>query len=170
MTNQISNKLSIGDFNLKDTSYSQAPASHEFAVQSGTTASIKAGEPVQKLAGTAYATLASTNFPTTTLRHVGIATSNSNETASVDGTVKVALSQPGVTWLGNADVAATWNTQAKYNALVGTRVLIKLATGVFTVLAADSAGNGCVVEYLDVVRYPGKVAFSFSPLSYYANV
>ncbi len=104
------------------------------------------------------------------MRHCGIATSNSNETASADGTVDVMISMPGTTWLGNADVAATWNTQAKYNALVGTRVLIKLTTGVFTVLASDSAGNGCVVEWLDVAKYPGKVAFSFSPLSYYANV
>lgn len=162
--------MSTGDFNIKDSSYSQAPASHEFAVASGTTASIKAGEPVQKLAGTAYVTLAATNFPTTTLRHVGIATSASNETTTADGTVKVMLSTPDTVFIGTPDVAATWNTQAKYNALVGTRVLIKLTTGVFTVLAADSAGNGCVVEYLDIAKYPAKVAFSFSPLSYYANV
>lgn len=162
--------MSIGDFQIKDQSMAQFPASHEFAVASGTVASIKAGEPVQKLAGTAYVTLAATNFPTTTLRHVGIATSPSNETASADGLVKVVLSTPDNVWLGTADVAATWDTQAEYNALVGTRVLIKLSGGVFTVLASDSAGNGCVVEYMDVKQYPGKVAFSFSPLSYYANV
>ena len=162
--------MSIGDFYPKDTQGTNFPASIKFAVASGTTTSIHAGEPVQKLAGTAYATLAATNFPTTTLRHVGIATSNSSETASADGTVDVMLSAPGTVFIGNADVASTWNTQAKYNALVGTRVLIKLATGVFTVLASDSAGNGCVVEWLDVAKYPGKVAFSFSPLSYYANV
>ncbi len=162
--------MSTGDFNVKDTSTAQVPASHEFAVASGTTASIKAGEPVQKLGGVAYVTLAQTNFPTTTLRHVGIATSNSSETASADGTVKVILSTPDVVWLGNADAPTSWDTQAEYNALVGARVLIKLTTGVFTVLASDSAGNGCVVEYMDVAKYPGKVAFSFSPLSYYANV
>lgn len=162
--------MSIGDFNVKDQISAQVPASLEFAVASGTTASIKAGEPVQKLAGTAYVTLAATNFPTTTLRHVGIASSPSNETASAAGTVKVIPSVPGVTWLGNADAPTSWDTQAEYNALVGTRVLIKLSAGVFTVLASDSAGNGCVVEYMDVSKYPGKVAFSFSPLSYYANV
>lgn len=162
--------MSIGDFNAKDVTGSQFPGSIKFAVASGTTASIKAGEPVQKLAGAAYATLAATNFPTTTLRHVGIATSPSSETSTADGTVDVVLSVPGVTWLGNPNVATSWNTQAKYNALVGSRVLIDLTTGVFTVLATDSAGNGCVVEWLDIAKYPAKVAFSFSPLSYYANV
>lgn len=162
--------MSIGDFQIKDQTGSQVPASLEFAVASGTTATIKAGEPVQKLAGAAYVTLAATNFPTTTLRHVGIATSASTETASADGTVKVIPSISGVTWLGNPDAPTSWDTQAEYNALIGSRVLIKLSGGVFTVLASDSAGNGCNVEYLDITKYPAKVAFSFSPLSYYSNV
>lgn len=162
--------MSTGDFYPKDTTGSQFPGAIKFAVASGTTASIKAGEPVQKLAGVAYATLAQTNFPTATLRQVGIATSNSSETATADGTVDVMFGYPGVIFLGNPDVLTTWNTQAKYNALVGARVLIKLATGVFTVLASDSAGNGCIVEFLDIARYPAKVAFSFSPLTFYANV
>lgn len=162
--------MSLGDFQPFVSTGSQLPGSIEFAVASGTTASIKAGEPVQKAAGAAYVALAATNYPTTTLRHVGIATSPSNETATADGVVPVMLSLPGVIYLGNPDAPTSWDTQAEYNALVGSRVLIKLATGVFTVLASDSAGNGCVVEYLDVKKYPGKVAFSFSPLSYYANV
>ena len=163
--------MSTGDFYPKDTELSTYPGSVEFAVAAGGSgASIHAGEPVQKLAGPAYATLAVNNMPTTTNRQVGIATSNSNETASADGTVKVMLGKPGTVFIGNADVTTTWNTQAKYNALVGSRVLIKLSGGVFTVLASDGASNGCIVEYLDITRYPGKVAFSFSPLTYYANV
>lgn len=67
-------------------------------------------------------------------------------------------------------VAATWNTQAKYNALVGARVLIDLTTGVYTILAVDGAGNGCVVEYLDISKYPGMVAFSWSQVCDYRNV
>ncbi len=162
--------MSTGDFNPKDWQGSQFPASQEFAVASGTTASIKAGEPVEKLAGANYAKLAVTNFPTTTERQVGIATSNSSETASADGVVKVALGLPGVVWLGNPDAPTSWDTQAEYNALVGSRVLIKLSSGVFTVLATDGASNGCIVEYLDIAKYPAKVAFTFSPLTYYANV
>lgn len=67
-------------------------------------------------------------------------------------------------------VAATWNTQAKYNALVGARVLIDLTAGVYTILAADGAGNGCIVEYLDISKYPGMVAFSWSQVCDYRNV
>ncbi len=163
--------MSIGDIMpFENAGSSNMVGGLKYAVASGTTASIKAGEPVQKLGGTAYVTLAQTNFPTTTLRHVGVAASASTETASADGTVTVIPSTNGQIWLITPKVTATWNTQAKYNALLGSRVLIDLTTAVFTILASDSAGNGCVVEYLDVAQYPGKVAFSFSPLSDYRNV
>lgn len=162
--------MSYGDFMPFEASGTKTPGAMQFAVASGTTATIKAGEPVQKAAGAAYVALAQTNFPTTTLRHVGIAASNSTETTTADGTVTVLPSLPGQFFLGNPKVAATWDTQAEYNALIGARVLIDLTTGVFTLLASDSAGNGCVIEYLDLTRYPGKICFSFSPLSYYANV
>ncbi len=50
--------MSIGDFQPFVGSGSQLPGSLEYAVASGTTASIKAGEPVEKLAGAAsYAPL-----------------------------------------------------------------------------------------------------------------
>lgn len=51
-------------------------------------------------------------------------------------------------------------TQAEYDALVGARVLIDLTAGSYTLLASDSANNGCVVEPLDISLFPGKVAFS----------
>lgn len=131
---------------------------------------INAGEPVQKLAGAAGVTAASNNSPTATLRIVGVAASAGTHTASVAGTVDVIPVTPGQIWLIAPKVAATWNTQALYNALIGSRVLIDLTTGVYTLLAADGAGNGCIVEYLDISRYPGMVAFSFSPLVDYKNV
>lgn len=142
----------------------------KYAVNSGTTASINAGEPVQKLAGTAYVTAMLTNSPTATNRIVGVAASNSNETSTVIGTVDVIPSTNGQLFLVAPKVAATWNTQAKYNALVGSRVLIDLTSSSYTILATDGAGNGCIVEYLDIARYPGMVAFSFSPLVDYRNV
>jgi hypothetical protein len=52
-------------------------------------------------------------------------------------------------------------TQSEYDALVGKRVLIDLTTGSYTILATDSANNGCVVQPLDISKQPGKVAFSF---------
>jgi hypothetical protein len=141
-----------------------------YYIASGTTASINAGEPVQKVAGAAGVAALSTNSPTTTNRIVGVAASASNETASASGTVQVIPASPGQIWMIAPKVAATWNTQAKYNALVGSRVLIDLTSSTYTILAADGASNGCIVEYLDITRYPGMVAFSWSPLVDYRNV
>ena len=162
--------MAIGDIQPFETSGTKNPGGLQYAVAAGTITSIHAGEPVQKLAGAAYVTLAQNNFPTTTLRHVGVACTNSTETASADGTVSVIPSIPGMFFIMAPKVAATFATQAAYNALIGSRVLIDLTSSTFTILASDSAGNGCVIEYLDLIRFPGKVCFSFSPLSYYANV
>lgn len=144
--------------------------SQKYAVAAGTVASIKAGEPVQKLAGAARVTALLNNSPTATNRIVGVAASTSTETASTAGTVDVIPTAPGQLWLISPKVPATWDTQAEYNNLVGARVLIDLTSGSYTLLAADGAGNGCIVEYLDVALYPGKVAISFSNLVDYRNV
>lgn len=142
----------------------------KYAVASGTTASINAGEPVQKAAGAAYVAQAATNFPTTTLRQVGIAMSNSTETTTASGVVDVIPTRNGQLWLIAPKVAATWNTQAKYNALIGSRVLIDYTSSTFTILASDGASNGCIIEYLDIAKYPGLVCFSFSTVTAYNNV
>ncbi len=163
--------MTKGDITLFESSASsKMTGALKYAVASGTTASIAAGEPVQKAAGAAYVALAATNFPTTTLRVVGVAASASNETATAVGTVDVIPATNGQLFLIAPKVAATWNTQAKYNALIGSRVLIDLTSTVFSILASDGASNGCIVEYLDIARYPGMVAFSFSPLCDYRNV
>lgn len=142
----------------------------KYAVSAGTTSSIKAGEPVQKLAGAARVTALLTNSPTATNRIVGVALSDSTETASAAGLVDVVPATTGQVWMVAPKVSATWSTQALYNALVGSRVLIDLTSGVYTLLAVDGASNGCIVEYIDVGRYPGMIAFSFSPLVDYRNV
>lgn len=136
----------------------------------GSQSNILPGEPVTKVAGAAGVLAAATNAPTTTLRIVGVASQQSTETASVDGTVEVLPCVKGQRFLIAPKVAATWNTQAKYNALCGARVLIDNTAGVYTILAADGASNGCIVEFLDIARYPGLVAFSFSEVVDYANV
>lgn len=141
-----------------------------YVVASGTTASINAGEPVQKLAGAANVTALLTNSPTTTNRIVGVATMASTETTTTSGLVSVIPVNDSQIWMIAPKVAATWNTQAKINALVGARVLLDLTAGVYTILAADGASNGCIVEYIDITRYPGMVAFSFSPICDYRNV
>ena len=163
--------MAIGDIALfENTNSVHMNGSQKFLVASGTIQSIKAGEPVQKLAGAAKVTALLTNSPTATNRIVGVAASTSTETASVAGLVDVIPAAPGQIWLISPKVPASWNTQALYNAIVGSRVLIDLTSSSYTLLAADGAGNGCIVEYLDVGLYPGKVAISFSPLVDYRNV
>lgn len=136
----------------------------------GAVSRIKAGEPVTKAAGATGVLAAVTSAPTATLRIVGIATETSTETASVAGSVAVIPAAPGQIWMVAPGTAASWDTQSEYNALCGARVLLQNVAGVYTMLASDSAGNGCIVEFLDVLKYPGMVAFSFSNLVDYRNV
>lgn len=163
--------MALGDIQPAETSTAFSTGGGvAYVVASGTTASIKAGEPVQKLAGAANVTALLTNSPTTTNRIVGVASSTSTETASVSGLVNVIPVNDSQIWMIAPKVAATFNTQAKINALVGARVLLDLTSSVYTILAADGASNGCIIEYIDIVRYPGMVAFSWSPLVDYRNV
>lgn len=129
---------------------------------------IYAGEPVQvDLAGTVvYPAITSTPVVGTSY-YAGIAATNSTNTASVAGTVDVNPISAADVILGKPDTAASWDTQAEYDALVGSRVLIKNSvsvtatptSGTYTILATDSANNGCVVVPLNVFKVPGKVAF-----------
>ncbi len=74
-----------------------------------------------------------------------------------------------ITYLANPDVAATWDTQAEYDALVGKRVVLKNSvtvsstptSGTYTILASDSANNGCTVQAMNILEHPAKVAFAF---------
>lgn len=139
------------------------PGSKRYTVASGTTASINVGEFVTKpLASVAVKAFPSGSLkPSVTSTYLaGLAMSTSNETATAAGVVDVMPIVPGLTFLGNPDVAATWDTQAEYDALVGARVLVKVSGGVHTILASDSANNGLVVEPLDITLHPGKVRFS----------
>lgn len=127
----------------------------------GTPPAINAGEMVLKTLGNEYVIPMATNKPVVGTDFVaGISQSASTETASVKGTVDVTPLIPGTIYRINAKVAATFNTQAKYDALVGARVLIDVTGGVETILAADGATNGCVIENMDITRFPGQVAFS----------
>lgn len=162
--------MAKGDIQPADSATFSNGSGIPYYVASGAVASINAGEPVQKLAGAAGVTALLTNSPTTTNRIVGVATQASTDTVATSGLVTVIPVNDSQIWMIAPKVAATWNTQAKYNALVGSRVLLDLTTSVYTILATDGASNGCIVEYLDISRYPGQVAFSFSPICDYRNV
>ena len=154
--------MALGDITpLKDGNFGSTGGVTHQVTSGGTPPAINAGEMVLKTLGNQYVTAMATNKPVVGTDYVaGISQTTSTETASVAGTVTVTPLVPGQIWLIAPKVAASWNTQALYNANVGKRVLIDVTSGTATILAADSANNGCVVENLDIARYPGKVAFS----------
>lgn len=159
----------IGDITLYADAAFGYPGDDEYAVAASATL-IYPGEPVAKALGGAAVTPAATNFPVVGTDYTaGIAASTSTNTAGAAGIVRVTKVTDGTSWLIAPTVAATWDTQAEYDALVGDRVLIDLTTGTYTILATDGATYGCVVMPLDIVKYPGKVRFAFrSGASYLA--
>lgn len=164
--------MALGDLNLYKAGASTGALGsirHQ-VVAGGTPPAINAGEPVSKTLGNQYViTNPSSGQAVATNFLAGVSTSTSNETATLDGFVDVMPIDVGTIWLVAPAVAATWNTQAKYNALVGARVLIQKTNGVYTILAADGATSGCVVENMNIFTYPGMVAFSLrGALSYLA--
>lgn len=161
--------MALGDIILSENqSATGGRGSRLYNVAAGTP--IYAGEPVQITLGgnVVYPALTSTPVVGTSY-YVGIAQTNSTNTSSAAGVVNVIPLSSNDTWLANPDVAATWDTQAEYDALVGDRVLLKNSvsvtstptSGTYTILASDSANNGCVVQTLDIFKNPGKVAFAF---------
>lgn len=153
--------MAVNDIQIMSSAVFGSAGSIKYTVAAGATA-INAGEPVVRSLGAPTVTAMATNKPVVATDFVvGIAMSNSTQTASADGTVEVQPLIPGQVYLIKPKVAATWDTQAEYDALVGDRVLIDLTSGNYTILATDGATNGCVVMPLDISKYPNLVAFCF---------
>lgn len=152
----------LGNIQLYDTVATNYPGDDVYAVASGTSGSVVAGTPVLKALGGAAVSAATTNMPVVaTDFFAGVAATTSTETSGAAGTVAVTKMVPGTTWLIAPKVAATWDTQAEYDALVGDRVLLDLTSSTWTILATDGATSGCVVMPLDIAKFPGKVRFAF---------
>ena len=113
---------------------------------------IKVGEPV-KIGGTGnnYVLPLATGDPEIgTDRMVGIAASDSTQTASVDGTVEVYIPVPGVTTLrAKAHTAANINTEAKILALLNDSVTFDLTSSVYTI--NENEGDDVAVHGLILV-------------------
>lgn len=160
----------LGDILIYDEGAFGYPGDEEFAVAASATF-IYPGEPVAKALGNSTGNVvapAATATPVVgTNYYAGIAATTSTNTSGAAGTVKVTKLVPGVTYLCAPTVAASWDTQSEYDALVGARVRFTLSGGVYTVDATDNSTYGLVVEPLDIARYPGKVRFSIrSGVSY----
>lgn len=154
--------MSSGDVLLFKQGPFGSKGSQTYNVSSGAVTSIKAGEFCLKALGAANPTVWTANSTAkpvvATDFVVGLSTSDSTDTASAAGIVDIIDLMPGMQFLMNPTVAATWNTQAKYDALVGSRVLLSTVGAVQTVLASDSATSGIVIMPLDISKFPGKVA------------
>ncbi len=147
----------------------------EYNVAMGAT-TINAGEPVQPAtaggltSSSVIAAVTSTPIVSTTagyISYVGIAATTSTQTSTANGKVSVVQIIPGMTYLIKPVTAASWDTQAEYDLLVGSRVTIDLTAGTYTVNATNAYINGCVVMPLEVAKYPGRVAIQFRPPSFY---
>jgi hypothetical protein len=145
-----------------------------YNVAAGTTSSINPGEVCYRALYGIVVTAAtnSTAKPVVATDYIaGIATTQSTETASAAGYVMVQELQPGQIWLMTPTNPTSWDTQSEYDALVGKNVLLSTAGsgGAQTILNTHGNTSGCTIQWLDVSKHPGKVAFSFrngvSPLS-----
>lgn len=159
--------MALGDITLLSTR-TETLGGRLYNVAAGTT--IYAGDPVQQDLGGASVYPAITNWPVVgTTYVVGVAQTTSTNTTSAAGTVVVTPVSANDSWIITPDSAGSWDSQSEYDALVGDRVLIKNSvsvtstptSGTYTILASDSATNGCVVQTLDIFKTPGKVAFAF---------
>lgn len=164
--------MALGDIQVHTEGAFGYPGDDAFCVGPSATL-INAGEPVAKSLGNtagSYVTPAATDTPVVgTNNYAGIASTTSTNTSSAPGSVRVTKLLPGLTYLIKPNVAATFATQALYDALVGARVLIDLTSGSYTILASDSVNNGCVIMPLSVSKYPGLVRFAFrNAVSYLA--
>ncbi len=162
--------MALGDLVVLDQNSITGAGARLYNVAAGT--AILAGEPVSIVTlGDVTVVPAPTAFPDASAHlMVGIAATSSTNTASAAGTVNVVEVNPNLVYLIAPTTAASWDTQAEYDALVGKRVLIANSatvsatpgnSGSYTLGASDSTNNGCVVKALDISRYPGKVAIAF---------
>lgn len=159
--------MALSDILLFDEGAFGYPGDNEYTVAASATL-INAGEPVSKaLAGVAVTPLATNKPVAGTDFMAGIASSTSTNTSAAAGKVRVTKMLPGVTYMIAPKVAATWATQALYDALVGSRILFDLTSSVYTALAADGSTNGLVVEPLNVINFPNKVRFSIRSAVWY---
>lgn len=103
---------------------------------------IYAGEPV-KIGGTGtnYAVPGADAEPNTTTLQMGIAVSDSTQTATADGTVDVALFVPGALFEGQAKSAAAIDTEAELLGLINDLVAFDLTSSSYTIETASAAST-----------------------------
>lgn len=162
--------MALGDITVFRQASSGGGAGSFTFIAGPSVVAIQAGEPVMLVAGaTAVLPNQATNllavpnspYSMTGTGLLGIASTTGTNTSSAAGSIEIIPPGSGMTWLITANNSTNVNTQAKYDALVGHRVLIDLTSGSYTLLTSDSAANGCIIMPLSVFKFPGKIAFKF---------
>lgn len=157
--------MAKGDIKIKDVAGLNTVPTVTKQTEAAATA-ISAGEPVKlKAAGSPYVIPMATTEPIigTTTQVIGIAASDSTQTASADGTVEVYLFKQGVIYSAKASTPANIDTKAKLDALENDRVVFGLATGTYTV--DENAGDGATKGLQIVGGNPatGDIYFQIRP-------
>jgi len=157
--------MAKGDIDFQDVSGRNVIPTKPYQTETGATA-IFVGEPVKlKSAGSPFVIPLADNEPVigTTTQVIGIAASDSTETASADGVVQVYLGDGKTVWRAKASTPANIDTKAKLDALQNDRVLIDLISSTYTV--DENAGDGATsgIQIVGGDTETGDVFFTIRP-------
>lgn len=157
--------MAKGDIDVFDVAGKNSVPSKVYQTEAAATA-ILAGEPVKlKAAGSEFVIPLATAEPVigTTTQVLGIAASDSTQTASADGTIEVYIPDPKVVWRAKATTPANIDTQAKLDALQNDNVKFDLGGGIYTV--DENEGNAAASGLQIVGGDPetGDVHFTIRP-------
>jgi hypothetical protein len=147
--------MAKGDITIVDVGGSNVTPVRKYRTEAAATA-IYAGEPV-KFGGTGgnyVIPLADGDPEVSTDRMIGIAASDSTQTASADGVVEVYVVTPGLTVMrAKATTAANVDTDAELLALLNDRVTFDLTGTAYTVdeNEGDDSAHGIQIVSGDIV-------------------
>ena len=158
--------MAVNDITMYEPGSFDVVGTKKFYVGIGV-AAINSGEPVgyKALGAGGYVIPLATSTPVVGTDYVVSVAASATTLSTAVQTMDVWPLVKGAIYLINPKVAATYGlgttpVQATYSALIGSRVTFDLTAGVYTINSTDSSANGLVVEYIDVTKASGKVAFS----------
>ena len=143
--------MSLANVSIIDQNGQELPSARPWPVEADSTA-ILAGEPV-KLSSTYAVPSADAEPGTGTPTFLGIAASNSTQTASTDGKVDVFYPVPGLVYACKTKTSTEINTAAKLQALIGVTAAFDLTSDVYTVdTGTNTSTFGLVIVGGDIVN------------------
>lgn len=138
--------MSRADITIKDTGGHNTVPTYKWQRDDRDTSSdtaCLAGEPVkQSVAGGAFALkLVDADLTIGTDQPmIGVAASDSTETASADGSVQVFMPLPGIVYEIKAKSAAAADTQSEIDTMTGDYQVLDLTSGAYTMDTAGGSG------------------------------